>query len=94
MKYIDINDYRRRSQQLCELVKHHPELMAAALPADRALLETYFMGAIQADNMAEYRRQQTKLDPTIELQANRAFERFMAEAGVPVTVTDPASAGE
>lgn len=86
MQYTDTNEYLRRILMLEEVVQHHPEIMEAVTDGDRVMLQRYFLGATAAVDVTEYRRQVIKSDPKIEIQANKAYERFMAEAGMSETL--------
>lgn len=83
MEYRDQNDYERRIAVIHEIASQHPELLKALTNEDRDLLEAYFLNAWSAPDRAEYRRQLLKKMPTTELAANTAYERFLAEAGLP-----------
>lgn len=83
MEYTDTNLYLRRILMLEEVTRHHPEVLKAVTDADREVLQRYFLGASVADDVDEHRRQVIKADHRIEIQANKAYERFMAEAGMP-----------
>jgi hypothetical protein len=83
MQYTDYNDYERRIKLIREVAGFHPELMGALPDGDRGLLETYFLDCGRAPDLAEYRRRLIKRHPNIERQANRAYERFLVEAGMP-----------
>lgn len=86
MQYTDTNEYLRRILVLKEVVQLHPEIIDAVTEGDRVMLQRYFLGAAAADDVTEYRRQVIKSDPKIEIQANKAYERFMAEAGMSETL--------
>jgi len=83
MEYQDNNEYQRRVDVVGEIVAQHPELLKAMTASDRELLEQYFLDAQSMANMAEYRVGILKDNPDLELQANKAYERFLAEAGIP-----------
>ena len=86
MIYIDPNEYQRRAFMLEEVMRLHPTVMKAVTDTDRDLLDRYFLRANGAADATEYRQAVIKADPKIELSANRAFERFMAEAGMSETL--------
>lgn len=82
MQYTDTNEYLRRILMLKEVMRLQPEVMKAVTEINRQILERYFLGAPAAQEVTEYRRQVIKSDHRIEIQANKAYERFMAEAGM------------
>ena len=86
MEYTDPNEYQRRIQVLREIENQHPQLLHALRPRDRGVLEAYFRAAAAAPDAEEYRRDLIKRQPRIELQANKAYERVLAEAGLPETL--------
>lgn len=86
MQYTDTNEYLRRILMLEEVMQLHSEIMGAVTEGDRVVLQRYFLGASAAEDVTEYRRQVIKSDPKIEIQANKAYERFMAEAGMSETL--------
>ena len=83
MEYTDQNEYERRIGVIADITRRHPGLLQAVMGRDRSVLERYFLSAATAPDRAEYRAEQIKRDPTLELRANRAYERFLAEAGLP-----------
>jgi hypothetical protein len=82
MQYTDTNEYLRRILVLEEVMQHHPEILRAVTDDDRLILQRYFLGGSAATDVIEYRRQVIKSYPKIEIQANKAYERFMSEAGL------------
>jgi hypothetical protein len=86
MQYTDTNEYLRRILMLEEVMQLHPEVMKAVTDPDRQLLQRYFLSAAESDDVTEYRRQVIKSDARVEVQANKAYERFMAEAGMSETL--------
>jgi hypothetical protein len=86
MEYTDQNEYQRRIEVLHEIAGQHPDLLRTLRDEDRQVLDEYFEGAARAASPTEYRRELLKRHPTIELQANKAYERFLAEAGLPETL--------
>ncbi len=86
MEYSSQGDYERRIAIVHEITTQHPKLMRALTDHDRELLERYFLAAWDKKDRAGYRNRLLKRQPTIELQANKAYERFLAEAGLPETL--------
>ena len=82
MQYTDTNEYLRRILMLKEVMRLHPAVMVAVTDSDRQVLQRYFLGGSEVEDATEYRRQVIKSDHKIEIQANKAYERFMAEAGM------------
>lgn len=86
MQYTDPNEFQRRMIMLEEVMRLHPEVLKAVKDDDRSVLQRYFLEALQADDITEYRQEVIKSNPKIEIQANKAYERFMAEAGMSETL--------
>ncbi len=86
MQYTDPNEFQRRMNMLEEVILLHPEVLKAVTEDDRSVLQRYFLDALQAQDITEYRQQVINSNPKIEIQANKAYERFMAEAGLPETL--------
>ena len=86
MEYRDQNEYTHRVDVIHEIAIQHPKLLKALTVEDRESLEAYFLDAWRQKDRAEYRRHLIKETPTIELAANKAYERFLAEAGLPETL--------
>jgi hypothetical protein len=86
MQYTDQNEYHRRIDILREVMDRHPDLVRTLSDANRGVLQDYFLSAAQADDPDSYRVEILKKHPNLERQANKAYERFLAEAGLPETL--------
>ncbi len=86
MEYRDQNEYERRIEIIHEIATQHPELLKSITAEDREQLQKYFLDARKQPKRTEYRHNLIKETPTIELSANKAYERFLAEAGLPETL--------
>jgi hypothetical protein len=86
MNYTDQNEYHRRINVLQEVMTQHPELMKTLSEADRASIKEYFLDAAASADAHEYRVNLLKAQPMLEIRANKAYERFLAEAGLPETL--------
>jgi hypothetical protein len=86
IELIDQTEYIRRANLVQELSQQHPADAKRLSDEERDRLERYFLGALKAADPNRYRSDQRKLDPTIESLGNRAYERLLAEIGVPASL--------
>lgn len=85
MQYLDQNEYVRRIKLVKALLAQRPKLKAEIGTEDREVLADYYFAGRSADgvDLTEYRSHRLQRRTTVELEADKAFERLMAKAGLP-----------
>ncbi len=83
MEYLDQTDYEERAARVNELLTRQGSRLADLPAVDRNYLNRYFIGSLRAPDRTRYRNDQIKLEPNMEMQANKAYERLLAELELP-----------
>jgi hypothetical protein len=86
MEYLDQTDYEQRATCVRDLMARQSNRLGALSATDKDYLDRYFIGSLTAADRTRYRKDRLKLDPNMEAQANRAYERLLAELDLPASL--------
>jgi hypothetical protein len=86
MEYLDQADYEERAARVSDLMARQISRLGALAVADKNYLGRYFIGSLTATDRTRYRKDQLKLEPNMEVHANRAYERLLAELDLPASL--------